>query len=40
MNDDLLKPFTREEVQTTLFQMVPFKALGPNGYGACFYQTH
>lgn len=40
MNDDLLKPFTMDEVESTLFQMCPYKVSGPNGYNACFYQDH
>ncbi|XP_042962601.1 uncharacterized protein LOC122296871 [Carya illinoinensis] len=39
MNDDLQKPFTREEVEIALRQMGPYKSLGPDGYNACFYQV-
>src|SRR4051794_39293344 len=40
MNDALLKPFEEGEVKTTLFQMFPTKAPGPNGFPAHFFQTH
>lgn len=33
----MLKEFTREEIDKALAQMQPLKALGPKGYGACFY---
>lgn len=29
MNEELLKPFSAEEIQTALFQMAPSKCLGP-----------
>ncbi|KAL0448155.1 UNVERIFIED_CONTAM: putative mitochondrial protein [Sesamum latifolium] len=31
MNQDLLKPYTAEEVHQAVFQMAPFKFSGPNG---------
>lgn len=40
INDNLLKPFTIDEIEILLYQMVPFNALGLNRYGTCFYQTH
>jgi hypothetical protein len=40
MNEDLCKPYTDEEIKTTLFQMGPTKAPGPDGFPALFYQTH
>jgi hypothetical protein len=38
MNEELLKPFTREEVRRALFQMSPSKAPGPDGMTALFFQ--
>ncbi|KAF5450327.1 hypothetical protein F2P56_030688 [Juglans regia] len=38
MNEALLKPFVREEVEIALKQMGPYKSPGPDGYNACFYQ--
>jgi hypothetical protein len=40
MNSELCKPYTNAEIETTLFQMGPTKALGPDGFPALFYQTH
>ncbi|XP_042942922.1 uncharacterized protein LOC122277108 [Carya illinoinensis] len=40
MNDRLLKNFSIAEVEEALRQMVPLKSLGPDGFGACFYQSH
>ena len=40
MNADLIKPYTEEEVKTALFQMVPSKAPGPDGFPAHFFQRH
>ena len=38
MNQDLIKQFTKEEVEVALKQMHPAKALGPDGMSAVFYQ--
>lgn len=40
MNIKLLKQFTKEEVEHALYQMAPLKSLGPNGFGAVFFQKH
>ena len=40
MNDELMMPFSREEVDQALHQMAPFKAKGPNGLSAGFFQNH
>jgi hypothetical protein len=40
MNVDLTREYTNEEIRTTLFQMGPTKAPGPDGFPALFYQTH
>jgi hypothetical protein len=40
MNESLMWPFTAEEVRTTLFQMAPLKAPGPDGFNAGFFQKH
>lgn len=40
MNDDLIKPYTAEEVRVALFQMAPSKAPGVDGFTAGFYQCH
>ena len=40
MNDDLMKPFTKEEVNFALHQMAPLKALGPDDLSASFFQSH
>jgi hypothetical protein len=40
MNDDLMRPFTGEEVRTAVFMMGASKAPGPDGLSAGFYQHH
>jgi hypothetical protein len=40
MNEELLKPFSSEEVDWALKQMGAFKALGPDGLPASFFQNH
>jgi hypothetical protein len=40
MNADLLREFSREEIEAALFQMGLYKALGPDGLNACFFQTN
>lgn len=40
MNQELLAPFTVEEVLVALQQIVPLKALGPDGYNTCFYKSY
>lgn len=40
MNDKLNQPFIEVKVECALFQMGPRKALGPDGYGVCFFQDH
>lgn len=39
MNDELLKTSQRDEIESALYQMGSLKALGPDEYDACFYQT-
>ncbi|XP_035551759.1 uncharacterized protein LOC118349911 [Juglans regia] len=36
----LLNPFTREEINATVFHMNPLGLLGPDGFPAQFYQKH
>jgi hypothetical protein len=38
MNNDLLAPFSEAEVKKALFQIVDFKAPGPDGLHAIFYK--
>lgn len=40
MNDQLLRNFTLEEVDTALTQIHPLKSPGSDGYSASFYQYH
>lgn len=40
MNTFLSWSYTREEVEGALKKMGPPKSLGPNGFGACFYQKY
>lgn len=40
MNDTLLSPFTRQEVEKAIAQMFPTKTLGLDGYPALFYQCY
>lgn len=40
MNMELLRDFTVEEISTTLNQMSPLKALGPDGFSVSFFQKH
>ena len=40
MNEELLKPFTKEEVDCALHQVAPLKAPGLDGFPAGFFQHH
>lgn len=40
MNEHLDKPFTAQEIRAALFQMVPSKAPGVDGFTAGFFQRH
>jgi len=39
-NLDLTRPVTENEIYKALFDMDPYKAPGPDGFGASFYQDH
>lgn len=39
MNDQLLKPFSKEEVLDALQQMSLLKSSRPDGFNACFFQS-
>lgn len=38
MNNSLLAPFTRKDIENAIHQMFPTKAPGPDGFPALFYQ--
>ncbi|XP_042964706.1 uncharacterized protein LOC122298928 [Carya illinoinensis] len=40
MNSNLQKEFVSSEVEAALKDIGPLKSPGPDGYGACFYQTY
>ena len=40
MNEELMRPFTEEEIKEALFQMCPTKAPEPDGFPATFFQKH
>ena len=40
MDESFIKEFTAEEIQTTLLQMHPTKASGPDGMSTIFYQKY
>lgn len=40
MAQELMKPFTEQEVEQALFQMAPSKAPGVDGFNADFFQAH
>jgi hypothetical protein len=40
MNEELLKPFTKEEIFYALKHMGPLKAPGPDGFPAMFFQKN
>ena len=40
MDESLIKEFTAEEIQTTLLQMHPTQASGPDGMSTIFYQKY
>ena len=39
-NAQLLQPVLDSEIKDALFQMDKFKAPGPDGFGAAFFQNH
>lgn len=40
MNEELIKPYTKEEIQTSLFSIYPAKAPEKDGIPAVFYQKY
>lgn len=40
MNNQLLKQFTKEDVEKALNQMVPLKSFRPDDFGVVFYQKY
>ena len=40
MHEDLMRPFTSEEVAMAIKEMAPLKASGPDGMPLLFYQTY
>lgn len=40
MNEELMRPFIKEEIKEALFQMCPTKAPEPDGFPATFFQKH
>jgi hypothetical protein len=40
MKQQLLATFIEEEISNALNQMAPLKALGPDGFSACFYKQN
>lgn len=40
MNTCLTQEFTKDEIEAALKQMAPLKSPSPNGFGACFFQSH
>lgn len=40
MNEFLIRCFTTSEVEEAIKQMAPLKSPEPDGFGACFYQSH
>ncbi|KAF5465348.1 hypothetical protein F2P56_015364 [Juglans regia] len=40
MNSKLMRTFTRQEVEETIFNMSPLSSPGPDGFPPAFYQNH
>lgn len=40
MNEELVRPFTEDEIKEALFQMCPTKAPEPDDFPAVFFQKH
>jgi hypothetical protein len=38
-NEEILKPFSKEEVKKTIFEMKEESALGPDGFSECLYKN-